>query len=541
MSTGQSQRDQDLRWPYTPADGDWPQDGNQGQPGPPAAAGREAAPAQPAWGGAEPGQEEGWASGPGARPGSDDDEDYEWIRYLGGGRSAQAKPSAAAAPVRARAPRRGRPARKKAERDGPRPGRPEPPAAAPQRPVPPPRTRRPESPAAAPWRPEPPVSGPQLAGPSQHVADPGYGQPAYADPAAGLPGYVGPGQGRARVRDQGELQRHEQDLRGRQQRERQQREQQAREEDLRELQQRERQQQEWQQRAQQQRAQQAREQDLRERQQRELERREQEARDQAQRVQAARAQQAREHAARERQRQQQKRQQQKRQQRQRQQQKQRKPRKPGPSRPASGAAASAPVQSPQRVRPSRRSQRALIRRMLGAAAGVLLIVAGVTVVKYLTRPSPGPAHALVTPARLGTYARNRALAGAMDAEALRKRIVQQSSGEARNVVDAVYEGPAGSSAKAGPPIILFIGGNLAGAAPGAFISSFTGSLKGAVTIGPGSLGGAAACVPSVQGRLAECAWADNDTFGVIASPNLSEAALASELRQMRPLVEHPTK
>ena len=172
---------------------------------------------------------------------------------------------------------------------------------------------------------------------------------------------------------------------------------------------------------------------------------------------------------------------------------------------------------------------------------MLLIAVGATVVKYLTRSSAGPAHALVTPARLGSYARNRALAGAMDAEALRQRIVQQSSGEARNVVDAVYEGTAGSSAKAGPPIVLFIGGNLAGTSPDAFITSFTGSLKGAVTISPGSLGGAAACVPSVQGRLAECAWADNDTFGVVASPNLSAAALGSELRQMRPLVEHSAK
>jgi hypothetical protein len=105
-------------------------------------------------------------------------------------------------------------------------------------------------------------------------------------------------------------------------------------------------------------------------------------------------------------------------------------------------------------------------------------------------------------------------------------------------VDAVYEAPAGSAANASPPIILFIGGNLAGTSPDGFITSFIGELKGAVTIGPGSLGGAAACVPSVEGRLAECAWADNDTFGVVASPNLGEAALASELRQMRPLVEH---
>jgi len=179
--------------------------------------------------------------------------------------------------------------------------------------------------------------------------------------------------------------------------------------------------------------------------------------------------------------------------------------------------------------------------MLGLMAGVLLIAVGVGVVKYVTRSGGGPVHVLVTPPRLGPYAQSRALAGAMDAEALRAGIVRRSSGEARNVVDAVYEGTSGSAAAAGPPIILFIGGNLAGTSPDGFISSFIGQLKGAVTTSPGSMGGAAACVPSVAGRLAECAWADNDTFGVVASPNLSEAVLASELRQMRPLVEHSAK
>ena len=48
-------------------------------------------------------------------------------------------------------------------------------------------------------------------------------------------------------------------------------------------------------------------------------------------------------------------------------------------------------------------------------------------------------------------------------------------------------------------------------------------------------------VPSVDGRVAECVWADNDTFGVVASQTLSASSLAHELRQMRPLVEHRAK
>jgi hypothetical protein len=38
--------------------------------------------------------------------------------------------------------------------------------------------------------------------------------------------------------------------------------------------------------------------------------------------------------------------------------------------------------------------------------------------------------------------------------------------------------------------------------------------------------------------VAECVWADNDTFGVVASQTLSASSLANELRQMRPMVEH---
>ena len=179
--------------------------------------------------------------------------------------------------------------------------------------------------------------------------------------------------------------------------------------------------------------------------------------------------------------------------------------------------------------------------MLLLTSASLLVIIAAAGVKSVFGSGRETAHVLVTPARLGTYARNPALAGAMDADALRNGIVRRSSGEAKNVVDAVYEDSAGSAAKAGPQIILLIGGNLAGTSANAFITSFTGKLTGAVATSPGSLGGKAACVRSVRGRLAECAWADNDTFGVIASPTLSEGALASELRGIRPLIEHAAR
>jgi hypothetical protein len=41
--------------------------------------------------------------------------------------------------------------------------------------------------------------------------------------------------------------------------------------------------------------------------------------------------------------------------------------------------------------------------------------------------------------------------------------------------------------------------------------------------------------------MAECAWADNDTFGVLASPTLGKTALANELRVIRRQVERRAK
>ena len=92
-----------------------------------------------------------------------------------------------------------------------------------------------------------------------------------------------------------------------------------------------------------------------------------------------------------------------------------------------------------------------------------------------------------------------------------------------------------------PQIILFIGGNLTGASPGGVISSFVGESRGGQRTSAGSMAGQAACVPRIPGSVAECAWADNDTFGVVASPTLSVSALAAELRDVRPQVEHLAK
>ncbi len=172
-----------------------------------------------------------------------------------------------------------------------------------------------------------------------------------------------------------------------------------------------------------------------------------------------------------------------------------------------------------------------------------MVAAGAAAAFVVTQekgPSAGPAHNIVTPQKLQDYVQNPALASGLGAQALRAEIVRKGNGEASHVVDAVYEDSTGPGTKSGPLIILFVGGNLSGSAA-SFISSFTGLLPSAFVTGAGALGGQAACVPGAGGHPAECAWADNDTFGLIASPTLSASALGQELRSMRPLVEHVSR
>jgi hypothetical protein len=221
------------------------------------------------------------------------------------------------------------------------------------------------------------------------------------------------------------------------------------------------------------------------------------------------------------------------------------PASPAPASPAPARAALT-TPRPTAPRPATRPRRGTARRagrrqvhlVIGAAVVLVLAVAG-----FLVRgmfAGSGPAHTISTPAKLNAYALQPQLAKSMGAQALRAAIVKKGSGEATHVVDAVYEVSTGPAAKSGPLFILFIGGNLSGSAS-SFISSFTGLLPGAFVTSAGSLGGQAACVPGYSGHPAECAWADNDTFGLFASPTLSASALGNELRAMRPLVEHVRK
>jgi len=175
----------------------------------------------------------------------------------------------------------------------------------------------------------------------------------------------------------------------------------------------------------------------------------------------------------------------------------------------------------------------------GLAVGVVVIAAGA-----LLLVSSGPAHALVIPARLGAYVRKPQLEQQMNAKNLQQQVVTKSAGQASHVVDAVYEDNSAAAGGTSPQVFLFIGGQLSGVSPSGFIASFTKQFQGAKTTSAGSMGGQAACVnaqASVAGSVALCTWADNDTFGLVASPTMDSAQLAAQMRAIRPQVERPAK
>jgi hypothetical protein len=175
--------------------------------------------------------------------------------------------------------------------------------------------------------------------------------------------------------------------------------------------------------------------------------------------------------------------------------------------------------------------------MIGAGAALVVIVVAVV---FLAN-SPGQAHVISVPAQLGAYVKEPTLDNST-AQALRSKVVGGAAGEVKNVVAAVYEETTGPGTANGPQIIVFIGGNLTGGgSASSFIGGFMNQVRGSFPTGAGRLGGQAACAPGTNGGPAECAWADNDTFGVVVSATLSARGLAAEMSQLRAQVEHNAK
>jgi hypothetical protein len=189
----------------------------------------------------------------------------------------------------------------------------------------------------------------------------------------------------------------------------------------------------------------------------------------------------------------------------------------------------------------RRRGRSNDHRLWLALGGVVVVTAAAIagIIKFEFPSHSGPAHTMVTPTRIGSFVRTVDLERQTDLAQLRAEVIKMSSGQASDVVSAVYES-GDSAAGSDAQIIMFIGGHLANAAPAASISSFTQKFPGAAVVSAGSLGGEAACVEDGVGTsstAAMCAWFDNDSFGEIVSPTMNAADLAKDMRTLRPSVE----
>ncbi|HLH59439.1 MAG TPA: hypothetical protein VKV33_09850 [Streptosporangiaceae bacterium] len=197
-----------------------------------------------------------------------------------------------------------------------------------------------------------------------------------------------------------------------------------------------------------------------------------------------------------------------------------------------------PAAKPIGRRRGRSGDRRLWLALGGVMAAAVVAIVAIVLVGFKSGPG-GPAHTLTTPSKLGSFVRRPALEQQMNVGQLRSDVVNMSSGQAKHVVEAVYENGTSTSGQT-PQIILFIGGNLANASPTASVKSFTQKFKGAKVTSAGTLGGEAACVnatASEPGSVAMCAWFDNDSFGEVVSPTMNAAALGSTMRTIRPDVE----
>jgi hypothetical protein len=178
----------------------------------------------------------------------------------------------------------------------------------------------------------------------------------------------------------------------------------------------------------------------------------------------------------------------------------------------------------------------VVRRSILLVGGASAAAAAAVFAADFMAPA-GPTHSISTPERLLGYIQEPSLLTKSGAPNLRSEIVAKAGGETSHVVDAVYADRSGTT----PDIFTFVGGNMSGSAS-SFISGLTAALPGSFTTNPGSMQGEVVCASSVAGRhVAECAWADNDTFGIIESPTLTAAQLGADLRAMRPLIERVVK
>jgi hypothetical protein len=196
-------------------------------------------------------------------------------------------------------------------------------------------------------------------------------------------------------------------------------------------------------------------------------------------------------------------------------------------------------------RSGRRRGRSSDHRLWLALLGVVIAAAAAitAIIKFEFPSHGGPVHSMQTPAKIGAFTRTVGMEKSTHLSKLRADVIRMSAGEASNVKSAVYESgtaTAGSTVQ----IVMFIGGNLANAAPGTSIGDFTKNFPGAKIVSPGSLGGQSACVEEGAGTsnpASICVWFDNDSFGEIVSPTMNATQLAHVMQTIRPDLETVVK
>jgi hypothetical protein len=177
---------------------------------------------------------------------------------------------------------------------------------------------------------------------------------------------------------------------------------------------------------------------------------------------------------------------------------------------------------------------------LGAIAVVAAGAIGGVLMKYVFAGPSGPAHSVAAPQTVDGFTRSANLEKQMHVASEATQVASRSSGQASDVVSAVYQQGSLSPASGGnTQMFMFVGGKLANANPSASIANFEQSYPGTTTVSPGSLGGQAACTEThLNGQSAAmCVWFDNDTFGTVVSPTMTTAKLASTMDTVRPSLE----
>jgi len=177
------------------------------------------------------------------------------------------------------------------------------------------------------------------------------------------------------------------------------------------------------------------------------------------------------------------------------------------------------------------------RRRLWFSLGVTGVVAVGAIAVILTSGSPGGgvAHTVVMPTALGPYK------WAPDAEknlglpTLAASVAEIRDGQMSGVRARTYERPAPGGAE--PQLLEVIGGRLPSTSPSSSVVTLIEKYPSAHVVPAGPMGGSAACFEETAESGAMCAWSDNDSFGMLASPTLNAGGLADLMVQDRPLIE----